>query len=358
MTVRRIAQWALANAIVWSAALSSGTAAVRADDSVGYSPNPAYAGAFEQFNACGFEGEETVDLMVDGNAAANTPASGGCAYIPFLQLPLDITPTTHTLSMKGRSSGTEQVGILVVMPPAIVSASATVPGGTTTIVGQFFAPGRTPLLIPNGGLVPGPGVTDGNGQLIASLTALPDAAPGAYPVLIQDDPWLVSPPPLVIVVNPKPSASPSAAGGWLLHVTSTLAKDDEKPSVKGNGSFDAPFTVSNGQLNGQGQLTMAIDINGGDASCHGDGHMPFQVGGAQNGDTFHLIFTGLGASIPVTVTCNNGITMPFALPGGSDSATFDVQASDGQTIDLDGSNLFMMVPNGFSGHSHAVLTKA
>jgi hypothetical protein len=77
---------------------------------------------------------------------------------------------------------------------------------------------------------------------------------------------------------------------------------------------------------------------------------------------FHLVLSGVGESAPVAVTCDNGFSLPFALPAGVGSEPFDIAAADGTTIDLDTpggeSNPFVTVPPNFSGHTHVALTRA
>jgi hypothetical protein len=75
------------------------------------------------------------------------------------------------------------------------------------------------------------------------------------------------------------------------------------------------------------------------------------------------VFSAVGASEPVTVTCDNGFTLPFALlPAGASSEAFDIAATDGTVIDLDtpggNSNPFVTVPANFSGHTHVALTRS
>jgi len=333
--------------------------AAHAGDGVSYSPTPGFAGSTEQFDACGFQQGETIDLILDGATLATATADTGCVHITQ-QTALDIAPNAHNVDIKGEQSGTDQIGIYVVAPPTAVAAP-TVPGGSTLVVGQFFAPVRTPMLLPTDGhIVPAPAVTDMNGGLLAQVSVLPDTPPGAYPVIIRDDPWLTNPPPLVIVVNPPPSEAAASAqpGGWTLNVTSTLTRDNGKLSVIATSTINAPFTVSNGQVNGQGQLNISVDMKGGDMSCHGDSQAPFTVGGTQAGGMLHLLLTGTSAGVPVTVTCGNGITLPFTLPAGTAPQPFDIEAADGKTVDFDGSSPFLMVPDGFSGHAHVVLTKS
>lgn len=344
-----------------AASLTLSVPAAQADDGLRISPNPAYAGAFEAYGGCGFQDGETVDLLLDGAGAGSVTAFGGCADVPVLQLPLDIAPTTHNVSLKGETSGAERAGVMVVMPPTVVPQVATVSGGVAVVSGQFFAPGRAPMLIPSGGIPPIPGQTDANGNLVATVSVPPSLAPGVYPVLIQDDPWLTNPPPLAILVNPQPSTSPiaqPAGGGWILNVTSTLTRSGGPLTANGTSTIKAPFTDANGQLAGQGQLSISLHMKVSDASCHGESQVPFSVAGTEAGGMFHFVLNGVNASAPVTVTCSNGFSMPFALPAGSGSEPFDIQAADGQTADFDGSNPFIMVPPNFDGHSHVVLSRA
>ncbi|HEX6511375.1 MAG TPA: hypothetical protein VF157_03690, partial [Chloroflexota bacterium] len=120
------------------------------------------------------------------------------------------------------------------------------------------------------------------------------------------------------------------------------------------------FTVSSGQVKGQGTLTISVDIKAGSDNCHGESApAQFDVGGTQDGSgMLHLVFTGGGAGIAINVTCNNGMSLPFTLPGGTSTDTFDIAAQDGTTVDLDGSSVFLMVPSNLTGHTHVVLTKA
>jgi hypothetical protein len=335
-------------------------AMAHADSGVSYSPSPGFAGSAEQFSACGLQEGETADVTIDTNAAGQATVLGGCASVSFTT-PLDMAPNTpHLVSVKGEQSGKEQDGAYLVMPPTIPAPPAPVmAGGTTVVNGLFFAPGRAPMTLGDV-IVPGPGAVDFSGNFMAPVTVLPNTPAGTYPIFVRDDPWLANPPTTFVTVLPQPSASPQTApGNWTLNVASTMGKDDGKLSVKASSSFNAPFSVSGSQLSGNGQLTIGVDLSGptGD-SCHGDSQIPFQVGGTQDAAGFHLTFTGINASAPVNVTCNNGISMPFALPAGAGSAPFDIEATDGKTIDLDGSNLFMMVPAGFTGGSHAVLTRS
>ena len=80
------------------------------------------------------------------------------------------------------------------------------------------------------------------------------------------------------------------------------------------------------------------------------------------GNRCHVVFSGVGASEPVTITCDNGFTLPFALPAGASSEPFDIAATDGTVIDLDShggsSNPFVTVPANFSGHTHVALTRS
>ncbi len=337
--------------------------AAQADDGVTYGPSPGFAGSTEQFDACGFQQGETADLTMDGTALAQATASGGCVHIAQ-QTALDIAPTTHIVSIKGETSNTEKVGAYVVVPPTITAPPAPVlPGGTTIVIGQFFAPGRTPMLLDGSGSIPpAPGMTDPNGGLLAQVTVLPNTPPGTYPLLIQDNPWLTNPPPLFITVLPPPSDAPASAqpasGNWSLTATSTLKRDDGKLVANGSSTLVAQFGVSSGQVKGQGQLNVSLDMTVGDASCHGDGSpTPFTVAGSQSGGLLHLVLTGANSSMIVTITCNNGITLPFPLPAGSSSEPFDIEATDGKAMDMDGSNQFVVVPQGFTGHTHVVLAQ-
>jgi hypothetical protein len=352
---RRLGQFSLA-ALLWSAA---GIPQARADDAVSYSPSPGYAGSSEQFDACGFQQGERADLTLDGAAAAQGTADTGCVHISF-QTALDIAPGAHVISVKGESSGAERVGAYVVAPPTITAPPAPVlPGGTTVLLGQFFAPNRTPVLLGDA-IAPGPGATDFGGGLQGVITVLPGTPPGTYPIVIQDPPWLTNPPVTFITVLPQPSDAPAQAvtGGWTLTAKSTLTKDSA-PAINGNGDVTAQFTVANGQISGQGQLSLGLDLKAGDASCHGEAApTPFTVGGTANGDMLHLVMTGANSGLTITVSCNNGMSLPFTLPGGSDSLPFDIEAKDGNTVDLDGSNPFLMVPPNLNGHTHVVLTKS
>jgi len=347
--------------IVLALALVMPASAVQADDGVTYSPSPGFAGSTEQFNACGFQQGETADLILDGSNVAQATADTGCVHISQ-QTPLDIAPTTHNVSIKGEQSGTEQIGIYLVMPPTVPAQPAPVlPGGSALVMGLFFAPGRAPILLSGGNIPPAPGITDLDGGLLAQVTVLPNTPPGAYPMIIQDNPWLTNPPLVIITVLPQPSDAPPSAqpsGGWTLTATSTLSRDSSNATVKASGVMAAPFTVSNGQLSGQGQLNISVDLKVTDASCHGSSQVPFAVGGTQQDGMFHFVLSGVNASAPVTVTCDNGMSLPFALPAGAGAAPFDIEATDGKAIDLDGSNTFLMVPQTFTGHTHVVVAKA
>jgi hypothetical protein len=229
------------------------------------------------------------------------------------------------------------------------------------VLGQFFAPGRSPLLVPSDGhILPTPAMTDQNGGLIAVVSVLPDTPPGAYPVLIRDDPWLTQPPPLLIVV----SAPGSPDGNWILNVTSTLTRDSGPLTANGVSTINAPFSVTDGNLQGMGLLAISLDMHASAANCHGESQVPFAVGGTYDGGggLFHMVLSGVGESAPVTVTCDNGLNLPFALPGGVGSEPFDIAAADGTTIDLDtpggSSNPFVTVPTNFSGHTHVALTRS
>ena len=352
--------WLAAVALL-AAALPAAPA--QADAGISVSPSPGYAGSSEQFSACGFQSGETADLSMDGSVLAQATADGGGCIQVSQDMPRDIAQTSHLLAAKGEASGAEQDGVYVVMPPTIVGGPAPVlPGGVAIASGQFFAPLRSLTLIPQGGIPPVPAVTDPSGSLTVQIPVLPNTPPGAYPVLIQDgdDPaWLSSPPTLIVTVLPMPtdtSASPQP-GGWTLKATSTL-KGAGPLSASGSGSDVAQFTVSGGQVKGHGQLSISIEMSAADASCHGaSAPAPFDVGGTQDGSgLLHLTFTGVGAAIPITVTCSNGLTLPFTLPGGGGSETFDIAGQDGASADFDGSNPFLMVPANFTGQTHVVLT--
>jgi hypothetical protein len=271
-----------------------------------------------------------------------------------------MNPTAHVMSLKGETSGNEQDGAFVVMPPTILEQVVQVaPGGVAILDGQFFPPLHTLSVIPQGGLPPSAAVSDPDGKLMVQIPVPPMAAPGTYPVLFQDsnDPvWIANNQPSVsIIVLPQPT---DATGNWNLNATTTLKRDDGKVTANGVGTTMAQFAVSGGQLKGQGTLAITLDMSVGDASCHGEAApTPFTVSGAASGGMFHLQFSGANAAITITVTCNNGLSLPTTLPGDSASAPFDIQATDGQTVDIDGSNTFLMVPPGFSGHTHVVLAK-
>jgi hypothetical protein len=160
--------------------------AAHADSGISVSPSPGYAGASAQFGACGFQPGEIVDLAMDGSALGQATADGGgCIQLAY-QTPLDIPATTHMLAAKAETSGAEQDGVYVVMPPSILAPPAPVlPGGVAVTMGQFFAPLRTLNLIPQGGIPPVPAVTDPSGGLTVQIPILPNTPPGAYPVLIQ-----------------------------------------------------------------------------------------------------------------------------------------------------------------------------
>jgi len=165
---------------------------------------------------------------------------------------------------------------------------------------------------------------------------------------------------VLVTVLPQPSDAPAepATGGWTLTATSTLTRDSA-PEVNGNGNVTAQFSVANGQISGQGQLSIGLDMKAGDTSCHGEAApTPFTVSGTADGSMLHLVMTGVNAGITITVTCGNGFSLPFTLPGGSDSEPFDIEAKDGNTVDFDGSNPFLVVPSNLTGHTHVVLTKS
>jgi hypothetical protein len=86
--------------------------------------------------------------------------------------------------------------------------------------------------------------------------------------------------------------------------------------------------------------------------------VPFDVSGTQDGGMLHLTFNGAAAAIPLSVKCSNGFSLPFTLPGGAASQTFDIAAQDGTKVDLDGSNPFVMAPPNFDGHTQVVLTRS
>ncbi|HLG69238.1 MAG TPA: hypothetical protein VK009_02300 [Chloroflexota bacterium] len=342
-------------ALLWSAA---GIPAARADESVTYSPGPGFAGSNEQFDACGLQQGETADLILDGNVVAQGTADTGCVHITY-QTAIDIAPGVHALSVKGETSGTEVLGNYVVAPPTVPSPPAPVqPGGTTMVMGQFFAPNRTPMLLGDA-IAPSPGVTDMGGGLQVAVTVLPNTPPGTYPVIIQDPPWLTNPPVVLVTVLPQPSDAPVASGAWTLTATSTLSRDSA-PAVNGSGTFTAQFSVANGQVSGQGQMGMALDMEAPDGTgCHGDAApTPFTVGGTGNGSQLHLVFTGKGVGTTITVKCSNGLTLPFTLPAGSDSVPFDIEAKDGNSVDFDGTNPFLVVPSNLTGHTHVALSKS
>jgi hypothetical protein len=344
-----------------------GPPAAQADGGVTYSPSPGFAGSTEQFGACGFQQGETVDLTMDGGALAQATTDGGGCIQATQQMALDIAQTTHLLAAKGEKSGVEQDGVYLVMPPTITGPPAPVlPGGIAIGTGQFFAPTRMVTLIP-GGLPPVPASAAPDGAITIQLPVPPNTPPGAYPVLFQDTDnpfWLQSQPTLIVTVLPMPSDAPPqpAAGSWTLNASTTLTGSGTFTG-HGSGSDVAQFTVSGGQVKGQGQLSISIDMGAGEANCHGESApAPFDVGGTQDGSgMLHLTFTGIGASITITVTCNNGFSMPFTLPGGASGAaptTFDIAAQDGTKVDLDGSNPFVMVPTNFTGQTHVVLTQS
>lgn len=358
-----IGRWLAGGALLTSLLVPA--AAAHADDGVSVSPSPGYAGSTEQFNACGFQQGEIADITMDGGPLAQAIVDGGGCVQLTQQTALDIAPTTHMLAVTGETSATEQDGVYVVMPPTIVAAPAPVlPGGVAVGTGQFFAPLRTLMLIPQGGIPPVPAATDSDGGLMVQIPVLPNTPPGAYPVLIQDNDnpvWLANPPTLIVTVLPMPSDAPPqpATGNWTLNANSTLTGTG-KINAHGSGSDVAQFTVSGGQIQGQGQLSISIDMSAADATCHGQSApAPFTVSGTQDdGGMFHLTFTGTNAAIPINVTCDNGMSLPFNLPGGSASETFDIAAQDGTTVDLDGSNPFVTVPANFTGQTHVVLTNS
>jgi hypothetical protein len=360
MSLRRLAPAVLCLALI-------GPPAAQADGGITYSPSPGFAGSTEQFSACGFQQGETVDLTMDGGALVQTTADGSGCIQATQQTALNIAQTTHLLAAKGEKSGAEQDGIYLVMPPTITGPPVPVlPGGIAFGMGQFFAPTRMITLIP-GGLPPVPASADPNGGITIQIPVPPNTPPGAYPVMFQDTDnplWLQSQPTLIVTVLPMPSDAPAqpASGNWTLNASTTLTGTG---IVIGHGSASdiAHFTVSGGQVKGQGQLSISVDMGAGEANCHGDSApAPFDVGGTQDGSgMLHLTFTGVGANITITVTCNNGFSMPFTLPGGASGVaptTFDIAAQDGAKVDLDGSNPFVMVPTNFTGQTHVVLTQS
>jgi len=132
---------------------------------------------------------------------------------------------------------------------------------------------------------------------------------------------------VMITVLPQPSPSANAqpgSGGWTLNATSTLKRNDGKVTADGSSTTVAQLTVAGGQVKGQGQLNISLDMKAGEANCHGDGSpTPFTVSGTQDAGMLHLTLTGANASMTVTVTCNNGMSLPFPLPAGWPGAPRD-----------------------------------
>lgn len=357
--------WPLLAAVFLSLGLLT-PAAVHAADGVSYSPSPAYLGSSEQFSACGFQPGETTDLVIDNaNVAQGTAGNDGCVDISQ-QTSLDMDPTTHPMSIKGETSAKEQIGVLLVMPPMIPGQPAPVlPGGVAIVSGQYFAPLHMLTLIP-GGLSPSSAAVGPDGMLNAQIPVLPNIPPGTYPVQLQDssDPvWIAkNQPALMVTVLPVPSDAPASAqpaGNWTLNAASTLKRDDGKVNSTGSSTTVGQFSVSGNQVKGQGQLSVTIDMSIADANCHGQSSpVPFTITGTADGGMFHLTLTGATAGFTITVTCNNGFSLPAQLPAGSSTEPFDIQATDGQTADFDGSNQFLMVPPSYTGHTHVVLNKA
>lgn len=128
--------WPLVAAVFLSLGLLM-PAAAHADDSLTYSPSPAYLGSSEQFSACGFQQGETADLVMDNaNVSQGTAENDGCVHISQ-QTPLDIDPTTHSMSIKGESSGKEQIGVFgLSLPAQLPAGSSTEPFDIQATDGQ------------------------------------------------------------------------------------------------------------------------------------------------------------------------------------------------------------------------------
>ncbi len=128
----------------------------------------------------------------------------------------------------------------------------------------------------------------------------------------------------------------------------------------GTSTTTAQLTVSDGAVQGQGQLTTALDMQLHGAACHGESDpVPFTVSGTQDASGLHLGLQPAAASVTIAVTCDNGISLPFPMPlTPSTAPPFDIAAQDGATVDLNDSNQFLTIPPGFSGQTHVVVTQA
>jgi hypothetical protein len=335
-----------------------------ADQDLSYDPTPAYIGSIETFSACGFQDGEKVDLSLDGTQLEQAVAGGGCVAIPH-QTGASVEPlVNHTASARGETSGKDQDGTFVVMPPIVTSPpTITISGyGSVLITGQFFPPGATV----SGQFTP---FTFGsNGDFFAEIFVPPSTPPGAYPMTFLDpldatDTVVPQLPPVTIIVLPEPSTQPSAStqpasGRWTLTATSTLTRSDSSLTANGSSKAVALLQVANGQVTGHGQLSVTMDMKVPGASCHGDSAaVPFTVHGSQDISGLHLALSAANSTLQISVTCDNGLSFPFSPAAGTSTASpFDIPAVDGQTVDLDTSNQFVTVPPGFAGHTHVVLT--
>ncbi|HEX6512639.1 MAG TPA: hypothetical protein VF157_10095, partial [Chloroflexota bacterium] len=199
--------------------------AAHAADGVTYSPSPGWAGSFEQFSACGFKEGEKADLIIQDSEAGSDTVLAGCVTISYTT-PIDMAPNNPLMvSIKGEQSGTVQMGPYLVVPPVTPPVIVIPPGGSGMVTGMFFAPGRTPLVLPSDGHIVGNAAwTDASGNFFAPISVLPDTPPGYYPLQIQDLPWLPLGPQVAVSVPPQPSASAQPAnGGWTLNASSTLS---------------------------------------------------------------------------------------------------------------------------------------
>ncbi|HEU0166601.1 MAG TPA: hypothetical protein VFS62_02410 [Chloroflexota bacterium] len=151
-------------------------------------------------------------------------------------------------------------------------------------------------------------------------------------------------------------------GSWTLSATSTLSGMSGGVAVNAWAAASASFVASGGQVQGQGQLTMSVQMTGSGSNCHGDSMpVPFSVGGSADNAMFHLVMTGSTTSTTLTMNCDDGSVMPMQLSVSSDAANYDIAAVDGATVDSDsadgGALPFVSIPSGFTGHSHVLLSE-
>ncbi len=113
--------------------------------SIGLSPSAAIPGATVSVNGSGFGATEPLTVSLDGTqvATTTTTASGTFTGTSFM-VPTSVTTGTHTVLVRGNTTGVAQSALLAVNTTATIVLSATsgLPGSNIVVSGAGFGAGE------------------------------------------------------------------------------------------------------------------------------------------------------------------------------------------------------------------------